>query len=149
MTMKVKIDSLKRIIEAAIGLVAITIGGLIYIRYRDENLLMFDWFQNIGILNCIESFRSVNDSQNLYGWVNNSMPAALWLFSYLFIIDSIWGKETSIIYKYDLYIMPVLAVGSEYLQYFSVLPGTYDILDVLGYAVACLLFIIIKNNINI
>lgn len=47
-----------RIAEATIGLVALTIGGLIYIRYRSESLLMFDWFHNLGLTNFIEFFEA-------------------------------------------------------------------------------------------
>lgn len=49
-------DVFIRIAEAAIGLVALTIGGLIYIRYRSESLLMFDWFHNLSLSDSIEDF---------------------------------------------------------------------------------------------
>lgn len=45
-----------RMTEATIGLVALTIGGLIYIRYRSESLLMFDWFHNLSLSDSIEDF---------------------------------------------------------------------------------------------
>ena len=106
---------------------------------------MFDWFRGLGISNFINSIRVDSDKQNLYGWLKNSMPAGLWLFSYLLIIDSIWGKKKIAVYWCFLYILPVIAILSELMQYFKLLPGTFDIIDLLSYGFAIVLFILIKE----
>lgn len=133
-----------RIMEAIVGLVALTIGGLIYIRYRSENLLMFTWFHDLDLSNYINEIRAYKSYNGLTSWMVFSMPAGLWLFSYLHIIDSIWGKETRLVYSYFILILPIAALTSELLQYFSVLPGTFDYLDMLSYVLAIILFKILK-----
>ena len=138
-------DVLTRIAEATIGLVALTLGGLIYIRYRSENLLMFDWFDNLNLSNFIGGLRASTDGASLYGWIKYNMPAGLWLFSYMFVIDSVWGKDRNICYMCFLYVLPILAIISELMQLFKLLPGTFDIMDILSYSLAILIFLIIKK----
>ena len=134
-----------RIAEATIGLVALTIGGLIYIRYRSESLLMFDWFHNFGLSDSIENFRSNDGMPNVYEWVKYNLPAGLWLFAYMFVIDAVWGKDKNCVSMYFLYVLPLLAVASEFMQFVGLLPGTFDIMDLVSYISATILFVIIKK----
>ena len=106
-------DVFIRIAEAAIGLVALTIGGLIYIRYRSESLLMFDWFHNLGLSDSIEDFRSNSEMPNVYDWVKYNLPAGLWLFAYMFVIDAVWGKDNNRVSMYFLYVLPLLAAAES------------------------------------
>ena len=53
-----------RIAKAVVGGTALIIGGLIYIKYRSESLLMFDWFSGLGLTEYIEYFRN-NDKINI------------------------------------------------------------------------------------
>ena len=131
--------------EAAIGFVALVIGGLIYIRYRNESLLMFDWFHELRISGIIGELRIDVDKSNVYEWVKYNMPAGLWLFSYMFIIDSLWGDDNNTVYKCFLYVLPIMALASELMQLLKILPGTYDIIDLFSYILAILFFIIIKK----
>ena len=74
------------------------------------------------------------------------MPAGLWLFSYLFIIDSVWGNYKRSVYKCFLCTLPIMAITSELLQYFGILSGTFDFLDLMSYISAIFLFIFIKKT---
>ena len=47
--MVVKIEDYKRTIKVTIGIVALSVGGIIYILYRTDSLLMFSWFQKLGM----------------------------------------------------------------------------------------------------
>ena len=136
---------MKRLAEATIGLVALALGGLIYVRYRSESLLMFDWFQNLGLGDLVKSIRMNATNSELFGWVKFNMPAGLWLLAYMFMIDSVWGKEKNYVYLYFLYILPFLAITSELMQISGLLPGTFDVMDLFCYVFAILLFVIIKK----
>lgn len=138
-------DIMKRLAEATIGLVALALGGLIYVRYRSESLLMFDWFQNLGLRDLVKSIRMNATNSELFGWVKFNMPAGLWLLAYMFMIDSVWGKEKNYVYLYFLYILPFLAITSELMQISGLLPGTFDVMDLFCYVFAILLFVIIKK----
>ena len=106
---------------------------------------MFDWFQQLRISDIIGEIRIDVDKSNVYEWVKYNMPAGLWLFSYMFIIDSIWGDDSSTVYKCFLYVLPIMALASELMQFLKMFPGTYDFMDLFSYILAILLFIIIKK----
>ena len=138
-------DMCIRIAEMTIGLFALTFGGIIYILYRSKSLLMFDWFQNLGLSDSIDDFRSNGEMPNMYGWIKYNLPAGLWLFAYMFVIDAVWGKDKNRVSMYFLYVLPLLAVASEFMQFVGLLPGTFDVMDLLSYVSAILLFLIIKK----
>ena len=74
------------------------------------------------------------------------MPAALWLYAYLYVIDTIWDKShTSILYKSFFWLMPAISILSEILQLFHILPGTFDILDVGSYVGVVIIYFIINK----
>lgn len=69
MTMSFDKDTLTRIVKAMIGAASLTLGGLIYIQYRTDSLLMFDWFHGLGLTDYIENLRNNAQMPNVYGWV--------------------------------------------------------------------------------
>ena len=140
-----KTDSFKnRIIKITLSLLMLCIGGLIYIGFRDESLLMFDWFENIGISHHIKLFRGIFDTEWMCSWVKYSLPDGLWLIAYMLIIDAIWNGSNSISFYIFIYTLPFFALLSEILQYFGLFSGVFDWIDVICYSLAILLYILIK-----
>jgi hypothetical protein len=133
-----------RIGRSILSLLILCIGGLIYIGLRDKSLLMFDWFNHLGISQHVEIFRGLFNSEGVYGWVKNSLPDGLWLFSYMFLVDAIWNGSKSISAYIFIYYLPILALVSEFSQYFGLVPGVFDWIDVASYLFAILLYITIK-----
>ena len=137
--------SLKDRIERSIlSLLILCIGGLIYIGLRDKSLLMFDWFNHLGLSQHVDIFRGLFNSEGVYGWVKNSLPDGLWLFSYMFLVDVIWNGSKSFSAYIFIYYLPFLALMSEFLQYLGLVPGVFDWIDVASYLFAILLYITIK-----
>lgn len=134
----------KNFIRLSLSFVTLFIGGMIYILYRDESLIMFSWAKSLGISDFIQYLRNTSCEGNIYYWIKFNLPAALWVFSYLFIIDSIWNKKTALYYVY-LSAIPIMGICSEILQLFNLIPGTFDIMDLVGYFCAIGLFIILKK----
>ena len=133
-----------RIGRSILSLLILCIGGLIYVGLRDKSLLMFDWFYHLGISQHVEIFRGLFNSEGVYGWVKNSLPDGLWLFSYMFLVDAIWNGSKSISAYIFIYYLPILALVSEFSQYFGLVPGVFDWIDVASYLFAILLYITIK-----
>lgn len=134
-----------RTLKATIGITALIVGGLLYVIFRSKSLLMFEWFRMMGFSEMVENLRGNYDGLSMYGWIRESMPAGLWLFSYLFIIDSLWGKDRNLVYHLFIFVLPVIAICSEFMQLFGMLPGTFDYMDLISYAIAILIFILIKK----
>ena len=133
-----------RIGRSLLSLLLLGTGGLIYIGFREKSLPMFDWFNNMGVTQHIETFRSLLNSDGVYGWVKNSLPDGLWLFAYMFLVDAIWNGSKSISSYIFIYSLPFFALLSEFLQYFGLVPGVFDWIDVVSYLFAIMLYILIK-----
>ena len=54
-------------------------------------------------------------------------------------------KKSPSVSMYFLYVLPLLAVASEFMQFVGLLPGTFDIMDLVSYISATILFVIIKK----
>ena len=134
----------QRVIKAILSFFILIIGGLIYVGFRDKSLLMFTWFEQLGISGEVDTFRGFMNSEGVYGWIKNSLPDGLWLFAYMFLVDIIWNGSKSISSYIFICSLPTLALLSEFLQYFGLVPGVFDWVDVASYLFAILLFVIIK-----
>ena len=123
-------------------LVPLLVGGLIYILFRNESLLMFNWFDNLGILEQIKELRAVLNPMKtiLPNWVYYSLADGLWTYAFV--------SAYLIYYKIDYWlILPfLLSIGVEILQYFQLFQGTFDVIDLLcciiGYTLP---FLLLKN----
>ena len=118
------------------------IGSLIYVLFRSESLIMFTWFDNLGILEQIKEYRVMFYSfkQLLPNWIIYSLVDGLWGYTFV--------SAYLIYFKIDYWlIVPfLLSVGVEVLQYFQLFQGTFDVIDLLCYIVGYTLpFLLLKN----
>lgn len=127
-------------IKILLSIILTLFGGLIYVLYRGKSLLMFSWFESVGLNSVVDYIRNKNVMIEPYYWIKYNLPAGLWLFSYMFIMDAIWGESKSVNRKMFIWILPVIAFLSELMQTFGLCPGTFDILDVVSYLFAIILF---------
>ena len=138
---KIKIEVLFKVIASFIVLLA---GGLIYLGWRDGNLVMFQLINEFEMSNYLVSFKRICANYSIYEWVKYSMPDGLWLFSYMFLIDAIWTNYKQSMYNAFLWSLPIIAILSEFLQMLGIVPGTYDVMDFLCYMLAICCFVILK-----
>ena len=117
------------------------LGGMIYISFRSTTLKMFDWFDTINLLDAISTFRvfTLPFSVNLPHWFLYSLPDGLWLFSYLSLLLFIWNNKISKQNMHWLLLLPILAISSEIGQFFGIVPGTFDIIDLIFYTAGSVL----------
>lgn len=133
-------------IKVWVASILLIIGGLIYVIFRSESLIMFSWFDKLGLSENIYSLRFGFGNNDIYPWVIYNLPAALWLLAYLYVIDAIWYKHDNYkLYKPFLWLMPFIAFFSEFLQLLHVMPGTFDILDVMAYTCAVIIYLTINK----
>ncbi len=116
-------------------IITLFVGGLIYVSFRNETLKMFSWFEAISISEIISNYRllTLPLKQHLPDWFLYSLPDGLWLFSYVSIILLLW--ENTISKKNILWfsLIPTIAISSEIAQLFGLVPGTFDLIDLLFY----------------
>lgn len=117
----------------------LTIGGLLYLGYRNTNLLIFRWANFLELSRIVNSWRKFCFQYPLPEWCYYALPDGLWLLSYILLIYIIWDSHTwkSIIW---IYALPTIAITSELIQLLDSRFGTFDIMDVICYMGAILLF---------
>ena len=135
---------MNRVARIVLSLGILLLGGLIYVIYRDKSLLMFDWFDTIGISKQVDGLRNLFQGEGIYGWIKYSLPDGLWIFSYMFIVDTIWDHERNKVSMIFLWGLPILALLSECFQYIELIPGVFDWIDMASFILAISIFLIIK-----
>lgn len=125
--------------------ISIITGGLIYILFRTDSLVMFGWFEQIRISEFIYNLRNAQLFPHISSFKTliNTIPGGLWTFSYTSFLLFIWNLEITnrnIIYFISV---PIAAVASEILQLTGLIPGTFNYFDIISYIAGTILPLII------
>ena len=126
-----------------VALLLILTGGMIYVLYRPENLLLFRVTDSLGITPLIDILRSNSSRVMLPSFIVNSLPAGLWTASYLLMMYITTKFHTRRIRLMLALPLPISAIVLEFMQLLGWCPGTFDIYDLICYIVP--LFIFIKS----
>lgn len=129
-------------------ILTLLLGGLVYISFRQDTLKMFSWFDRVNMLEAILDFRLFTLPLSVYlpNWFLYSLPDGLWLFSYLSLLLIVWNNTISKHNIHWLLLLPTVAISAEIGQLFTILPGTFDILDLTFYLGGTILPILIFTN---
>ena len=111
-------------------IIPVLIGGFIYILFRENNLLMFSWFESLGLDSITNYLRNNYLFNNqIPEWIIYSLPDGIWIYSFTSLMLIIWYRDSNKIKYYWLLIGPILGVSAEICQLIEIIPGTYDNLD--------------------
>ena len=114
-------------------------GIMIYLLYRGIPFLK------------VERLFAVQLNKNfLFYFMLYNLPDALWFYSLLITLKIIWNKQLFSKGKYWLYAVIIAVFFSEFAQKIKIIPGTFDVLDIVAYVIAYSVFIfrIHKNSLN-
>ena len=120
------------------------IGGLTYILFRADSLLMFRWFDNIGLKEIIKTARQSIGHSNLPDWTIFSLPDAFWIFSFTSFMLIIWQDKYTAQSIPWIFIAPTIGLFSELGQAFHLIRGTFDLTDLILILIASILPFIIS-----
>lgn len=113
------------------------VGGMIYILFRPETLLMFDWFEKAGLLHFIQGLRaSFKGKLILPQWFIYNLPDALWIFSFTNLMLLIWQLKLTKDSIFWILLAPTIGVLSELGQANGIIAGTFDPKDLFFILVA-------------
>jgi hypothetical protein len=115
-----------------IAIIAIFLGGMIYVCWRSNSLLMFTWFDALGMRSEVLTLRQYAKpySDTLPRWVIFSLPQALWLLGGMVAFSWIWGKHDVLNKRLWSIAFCSVALGFEFGQLIGLVPGHFDVLDV-------------------
>jgi hypothetical protein len=119
-------------------LLPLFLGGVVYILWRDPNLLMFRWFGAAGLGPAIDWLRvgTASAQTALPHWFVYSLPDGLWVYALTALMIFVWSGVRSIPLKiFWLSLGLLIGAGSELAQLAGILPGAFDPIDL----VVCLI----------
>ena len=124
------------------------LGGLIYILFRTCSLKMFAWYEALGLSSLTIALRKLtfSSTHKIPEWVLFSLPDGLWIFSYVSLMLFIWSNTVSFKNLFWILSIPFLAIGSEIGQRLGLIPGTFDLPDLLLYIFGMSLPFLIFNK---
>ena len=129
-----------RIIFCCLSLILFFVACWIYVSNRSTDMVIYDWL-SIDVNNQLFCFFR-NIEIELPDWVLYNLPDALWLLSFLFMNEAVWGKDNR---KFIFVaVVSIFALSIEILQMFTLFPGTGDILDIISYVIVLIIYLI--NN---
>lgn len=107
------------------------LGGLIYFAWRSPSLLMFQWAETLGFSPYVQELRAFADPLRpaVPGWVLFSFPDGAWVYSATAAYLAIWRVKWSVEPAFWVLLPGAMGVGSELGQWFGVVPGTFDPVD--------------------
>ena len=123
-------------------------GGMIYILFREEELLLYTFANHIGIGEELLQLRFSLPSVHPPLWISNSLPDGWWSASYVLLRHGRrrpFGARSQLCWAS---VIPLLGIISELMQGIGILPGVFDIADLLCYIIpyATYYLIILTNK---
>ena len=129
---------------------ALSLGGLIYIFFRPSEHVFFGWIRAVGLDHWFKLLResSIASSLLLPEWIVYSLSNGLWAFAYALLTTIIWGASNSWLRYLWMASIPILVLGYEVLQYAMIIPGTFNLHDIIFGMAGLILGIILGLIIN-
>ena len=89
-------------------------------------------------------FRDTCSKYSIPNFIQYSLPDGLWALSYMMMMGTIWDDRN--LQKLLLvYTVPLVAITLELSQIFFSTLGTFDILDILSYSMAIIIYQLIQH----
>ncbi|MDZ7846933.1 MAG: hypothetical protein U5L96_09250 [Owenweeksia sp.] len=119
----------------------LAVGGLIYIAFRSDTLLMFKYIAAISLDTPIEYLREITLTTKKYlpNWLLFSLPDGLWIFSYVTLTLFIWNNKITKENIFWITIIPCTVILFEIAQLLTFTPGTFDLVDLAFYLIGAAL----------
>ena len=121
------------------------IGGAIYVLMRPPFLLIHQVTWDLGYGVVVQNGRMLVAGLKVPNWFLYSLPGTLWATAWILIIDDLLHNSVPLRRLLVAAFIPVLGIGSELLQFIGLLPGTFDVIDAVAYALPYLIYIIVET----
>jgi len=137
----------QKIIEIIAAILLLIIGGVIYLVSRTKSLVMFSWIEAIRLDGFIDALREYKTTFKIPYFIKYCLPNALWTSSYILMVNAVLRKENNKLFWAIL--LPIIAAVLEIFQIWKIVPGTFDIADLLCFLLPTIsYFVYYKINYN-
>jgi hypothetical protein len=113
---------------------ALIAGSLLYMLARPRGLIAFGWFAAVGLGDALAKVRAavLPFTTALPSFVRFSVPDGLWAFAFTRAMILVWSGTWSRASAPWILLAPMVAIGSELGQGLRIVPGTFDVVDLLS-----------------
>lgn len=122
----------KKLILTILSVASLAIGAVIYLMFRIQTLIIFEWIELLQLSDTVEILR--DKSAPLYdklpAWIIYSLPNGLWIYSLIISMKIIWDDHKKAFFIYCLSIIAI-ALLIELGQAIDIIIGTFDLYDIL------------------
>lgn len=132
--------------------ISLFIGSFIYVVWRSKNIMVFVFIEKLGLMGFVDSIRNMLVNVPMNDFVLYSLPDLCWVYSFtiylgIYTANDFFTKRKQLL----ILLIPVFfGVGSEIGQhsfFFNLIPGTFDMMDVIAYSLGFLFaYITLKLN---
>lgn len=130
------------ICQSILSFLLLGIGGSIYLLFRPKTLLMFKWVESLGLCEYIDRLRDMVSNITLNHITLYSLPDGLWLASYIIVVNTIVSKSNKHNLLFWSFLLPLIAIIFELLQIPGIIPGVFDVFDLICYITPLIIYLI-------
>jgi hypothetical protein len=123
-----------------IALLLLFIGACIYVTCRQDVIFLVP-FEGTKFLELVKIDIHYQNGNFLTYFLIFCLPDVLWYIALLLVQMPFYNRDT--VNKILFHFAALLPFIFEFLQYFKVLPGTFDIVDVIFYLLTLFIFLIV------
>jgi hypothetical protein len=123
------------------------LGAAIYTLWRTRTLVLFKWYDVLGLTPIVGWLRTVAPPRSAVPAVLFfSLPDTLWVYALTATMCCIWSDIDGLPRRIWICTGVLLGAGGELGQLFGFIPGTFDPLDLLSCVVAGISAVVLTNN---
>lgn len=125
--------------QMVLGFLLLACGCSIYMIFRSQDIVLNKWCQSLGIADFVEPMRMAVKDSHVPDFILYSLPDGLYCASYILLMDAAWeGKGLS--RNIAVALIPSVAIMHEIAQGIGWARGTFDICDLIFYALPLALY---------
>ena len=123
------------VVQLGLTIALLVVGAILYMLFRPRVLLGFVVADRMGLGPMVDRWREAVSSWQLPEFVVFCLPNGLWAAAWVLIADGLFRHHPRCTRLLWAAAIPTLGVASELMQGMGFLPGTFDWMDLLCYAV--------------
>lgn len=135
-------------VTLTIGILLLLFGGLLYVLYRPQTLLLFHVADQLGLSAVIGQGRLWASAWQPAAFVIYCLPAGLWAMSYVLIVAGLAEALQPMARFSAVAFIPLIGGVSELMQAVDIIPGTFDWADLLLYLLPLVLYMAYSLNVK-
>lgn len=134
--------------KIVLGATLLIVGCSIYLLFRSKSLNLYQWCSTLGLSTVIDDARFCVQDWYIPNFIKFSLPDGLYVAAYILIMDYIWQDDENFIKHIVISSVPLFTIISEILQYFKLVKGTFDNIDLIFYTFPLVAYYCYKYNFN-